>query len=48
METDERFVFTLDGQLQTVDDYLAIRPENETRLRALSRRGGSRSGRGRS
>ena len=39
METDERFVFTLDGQLQTVDDYLAIRPENETRLRALVEEG---------
>ena len=35
MEADERFVFTLDGQLQTVDDYLEIRPENEERLRAL-------------
>jgi alpha-mannosidase len=35
MEADERFVFTLDGQLQTVDDYLEIRPENEQRLRAL-------------
>ena len=35
MEADERFVFTLDGQLQTVDDYLAIRPENDARLRAL-------------
>src|SRR6185295_356023 len=39
MEADERFVFTLDGQLQTVDDYLAIRPENETRLRALVEEG---------
>ena len=39
METDERFVFTLDGQLQTVDDYLAIRPENEARLRALVEEG---------
>ena len=35
MEADERFVFTLDGQLQTIDDYLEIRPENEQRLRAL-------------
>jgi alpha-mannosidase len=35
MEADERFVFTLDGQLQTIDDYLEIRPENEERLRAL-------------
>ena len=39
MEADNRFVFTLDGQLQTVDDYLAIRPENETRLRALVEEG---------
>jgi alpha-mannosidase len=29
MEADERFVFTLDGQLQTIDDYLEIRPQNE-------------------
>ncbi len=35
MEADERFVFTLDGQLQTVDDYLEIRPENEERIRRL-------------
>jgi alpha-mannosidase len=35
MDADERFVFTLDGQLQTIDDYLEIRPENEGRLRAL-------------
>ena len=33
LEADERFVFTLDGQLQTVDDYLEIRPENEERIR---------------
>ena len=35
LETDERMVFTLDGQLQTVDDYLEIRPQNEERIRAL-------------
>ncbi len=35
MERDEGYVFTLDGQLATVDDYLEIRPENEARLRAL-------------
>ena len=35
LEADERFVFTLDGQLQTVDDYLEIRPENEARIRSL-------------
>ena len=39
MEADERFVFTLDGQLQTVDDYLELRPENEQRLRALVEQG---------
>jgi len=39
MEADERFVFTLDGQLQTIDDYLEIRPENEQRLRALVEEG---------
>ena len=39
MEADERFVFTLDGQLQTVDDYLELRPENEARLRALVEEG---------
>ncbi len=35
MEADERFVFTLDGQLATVDDYLEVRPEAEGRLRSL-------------
>ena len=35
MEADERYVFTLDGQLATIDDYLEIRPENEQRIRAL-------------
>jgi mannosylglycerate hydrolase len=39
MDADERFVFTLDGQLQTVDDYLEIRPENEERIRALVEEG---------
>jgi mannosylglycerate hydrolase len=39
MEADERFVFTLDGQLQTIDDYLEIRPENEQRLRLLVEEG---------
>ena len=34
MEADERFAFTLDGQLATVDDYLEIRPEAEERIRA--------------
>jgi mannosylglycerate hydrolase len=35
MEADPRFVFTLDGQLATVDDYLEVRPEAEPRLRRL-------------
>jgi len=35
MEADARYVFTLDGQLATVDDYLEIRPQNEPRIRAL-------------
>ena len=48
MEADERFVFTLDGQLQTIDDYLELRPENEERLRGLVGRAGSRSDLGRS
>ncbi len=39
LEADQRFVFTLDGQLQTIDDYLEIRPENEQRLRALVEEG---------
>jgi mannosylglycerate hydrolase len=35
LEADERFRFTLDGQLATVDDYLRIRPEAEPRVRRL-------------
>lgn len=35
MEADPRFVFTLDGQLATVDDYLEIRPQAEPRIRRL-------------
>jgi mannosylglycerate hydrolase len=35
MDADERFVFTLDGQLATVDDYLEVRPEAEERIRSL-------------
>jgi alpha-mannosidase len=35
MEADERWRFTLDGQLATVDDYLEIRPEGEERIRRL-------------
>jgi alpha-mannosidase len=35
LERDPRFVFTLDGQLQTVDDYLEVRPEREARIREL-------------
>jgi alpha-mannosidase len=33
LEADSRFVFTLDGQLATVDDYLEVRPEAEERIR---------------
>jgi alpha-mannosidase len=33
LDADADYRFTLDGQLATVDDYLAIRPENEERLR---------------
>jgi hypothetical protein len=39
LETDERYRFTLDGQLATVDDYLEIRPGNEGRIRALVQSG---------
>jgi len=35
MEVEQAFVFTLDGQLATVDDYLELRPESEPRLRRL-------------
>jgi mannosylglycerate hydrolase len=35
LEADERFVFTLDGQLATVDDYLEVRPDAEARIRRL-------------
>jgi mannosylglycerate hydrolase len=39
LEADPCFVFTLDGQLQTVDDYLEVRPEAEPRIRALVEEG---------
>jgi mannosylglycerate hydrolase len=32
---DQRFCFTFDGQTAMLEDYLAIRPEAEPRLRAL-------------
>jgi alpha-mannosidase len=36
LEADPRFEsFTLDGQAIVLEDYLAVRPENESRLRAL-------------
>jgi alpha-mannosidase len=35
LESDERFVFTLDGQLVVVDDYLTVRPHGEARIRRL-------------
>jgi alpha-mannosidase len=39
LEADPRFVFTLDGQLAVVDDYLEARPEAEPRIRALVEEG---------
>jgi hypothetical protein len=40
LERDPSFAeFLLDGQLAIVDDYLAIRPENEQRLRSLAAAG---------
>ena len=32
MEADERYRFTLDGQLATLDDYLEVRPEAAERV----------------
>ena len=39
MERDERYRFTLDGQLATLDDYLEVRPEAEPRIRRLVEEG---------
>ena len=39
LESDERMRFTLDGQLATVDDYVAIRPGGTDRIAALVRTG---------
>ena len=39
MEADERYRFTLDGQLATLDDYLEVRPEAEERIRRLVEQG---------
>ena len=39
LEADPEYRFTLDGQLATVDDYLAIRPQNEERIRELVQAG---------
>ena len=39
MEADERYRFTLDGQLATLDDYLEVRPEAEERIRRLVEEG---------
>jgi alpha-mannosidase len=39
MEADERYRFTLDGQLATVDDYLEVKPEAEPRIRRLVEEG---------
>lgn len=38
-EADERFRFTLDGQMAAVDDYLEVRPEHRDRVVRLVRRG---------
>ncbi|MFE6026632.1 glycoside hydrolase family 38 N-terminal domain-containing protein [Streptomyces niveus] len=38
-EADERFRFTLDGQMAAVDDYLEVRPEHRERVVRLVRRG---------
>jgi alpha-mannosidase len=35
LERDPRLHFTLDGHVALVDDYLELRPENESRIRAL-------------
>jgi alpha-mannosidase len=35
LEGDRSYRFLLDGQTQMVDDYLAVRPEAEARVRAL-------------
>ncbi|HEV2902949.1 MAG TPA: hypothetical protein VGW30_06775 [Gaiellaceae bacterium] len=39
MEADERYRFTLDGQLATLDDYLEVRPEAANRVRPLVEEG---------
>ena len=39
MEADERYRFTLDGQLATLDDYLEVRPEAADRVRRLVEEG---------
>lgn len=39
MEADERYRFTLDGQLATLDDYLEVRPEAEPRVQRLVEEG---------
>ena len=39
LERDDRMRFTLDGQTVLLEDYLEVRPENESRLDALVRAG---------
>jgi mannosylglycerate hydrolase len=39
LEAEPDFVFTLDGQLATIDDYLEVRPETEERIRRLVEEG---------
>src|SRR5690625_857986 len=38
-EADPSFRFTLDGQTAAIEDYLAARPSNRERVRALAQRG---------
>ena len=39
LEADDRYRFTLDGQLATIDDYVEVRPEGAARIRALVEQG---------
>jgi alpha-mannosidase len=39
LDADSRFVFTLDGQLATIDDYLEVRPEAEERIQRFVEEG---------
>jgi Glycosyl hydrolases family 38 N-terminal domain/Glycosyl hydrolases family 38 C-terminal domain/Alpha mannosidase middle domain len=39
LEADSRFVFTLDGQVATIDDYLEVRPDAEEQIRRFVEEG---------